>query len=83
MEQVGVGILPEPLPEVRVVENLLVAPDIVGEVTQLQLTIVDEVDDGAGSLLANLFHPHLVLAGLLHVAILITMNYEMRTEIQK
>ena len=53
------------------------------EVSQLQLSSVDEVDDGAETLLANLLHQHLVLAVLLHVATLITMNYEMRTEIQK
>ena len=32
-------------------------------------------------LLANLLYQDLVLAGLLHVAILIIMNYEMRTKI--
>ena len=55
----------------------------VGILPELQLTSVDEVDDGAESLPVNLFHQHLVLAGLLHIAILIIMNYEMRTEIEK
>ena len=48
-----------------------------------QLSSEDKVDDGAERFLANLLHQDLVLAGLLHVAILITMNYEMRTEIEK
>ena len=43
----------------------------------------DKGYDGAERFLANLLHQDLVLAGLLHVAILITMNYEMRTEIEK
>ena len=42
-----------------------------------------EFDDGAESIVANLLPQHLILAVLLHVAILITMNYEMRTEIWK
>ena len=53
------------------------------EVPQLQFSSEDKVDDGAERFLANLLHQDLVLAGLLHVAILITMNYEMRTEIEK
>ena len=82
-EQVRVGILPQPLADVRVVENLPAAPDIVSEVPQLQLSCVDEVDNGAESILADLLHQHLVLPGHLHVAILIAMNYGMRTEIEK
>ena len=48
-----------------------------------QLSSEDKVDDGAERFPANILHRDLVLAGLLHVAILDTMNYEMRTEIEK
>ena len=66
--------------EIEEVRIVVASP---AEVPQLQLSSIDEVDDGAETLLANLLHQHLVLAGLLHVAILVNMNYEMRTEIQK
>ena len=60
-------------------ESTLIAPDIVGDYLPFEV----EFDDGAESLEANLLPQHLILAVLLHVAILITMNYEMRTVSQR
>ena len=65
------------------IEEVRIVGASPAEVSQLQLSSVDEVDDGAETLLANLLHQHLVLAVLLQVAILVIMNYEMRTEIEK
>ena len=59
-------------------ESTLIAPDIVGD----HLPFEVEFDDGAESLEANLLPQHLILAVLLHVGILININYEIMTEIE-